>query len=77
MGTDAGSRAIKGVLLKSDTHDVSASGTMDEDIEHEALALQLFQSLLQEAKVRRSDVSNIVATGYGRNIVGFAEITIK
>ena len=75
-GIDAGSRAIKIVLVDSDTYDVLASGTMKQGIEQEALALQLFERLLKEAGVRRSDVSNIVATGYGRNIVGFADTTI-
>ncbi len=75
-GIDAGSRAIKIVLLNTDTREVLASGTMDQGIEQEALALRLFERLLEEAGVKRSAVSNIVATGYGRNIVGFAQTTI-
>ena len=75
-GIDAGSRAIKVVLLDTDTVEVVASGTVDQGIEQETLALQLFETLLEDAGINRSAVSNIVATGYGRNIVGFADTTI-
>ncbi|MCK5558268.1 MAG: hypothetical protein KAJ01_07820, partial [Candidatus Hydrogenedentes bacterium] len=75
-GIDAGSRAIKVVLLDTDTVEVVASGTVDQGIEQETLALQLFETLLEDAGISRSAVSNIVATGYGRNIVGFADTTI-
>jgi predicted CoA-substrate-specific enzyme activase len=75
-GIDTGSRAIKIVLLDTDSPGVLASGTTDQGIEQEALALGLFEKLLDEAGVERSAVSNIVATGYGRNIVSFADTTI-
>ena len=75
-GIDAGSRAIKVVLLDTDGFNVMASGIADQGIEQEALALWLFEKVLDEGSLSRADVSRIVATGYGRNIIGFADTTI-
>jgi len=75
-GIDAGSRAIKAVLIDSDSLNVLASGIADQGVDQEPLALRLFESLLKKARVRRDDVSRVVATGYGRNIIGFADTTI-
>jgi len=75
-GIDAGSRAIKVVLLDAESLEVIASGVRDQGIEQEALARQLFEALLEENDHRRNEVSRIVATGYGRNLLSFADTTI-
>jgi predicted CoA-substrate-specific enzyme activase len=75
-GIDAGSRALKIVLLDSRTLGIVASGIMDQGIKQDALARQLFEKLLEDGGVSRDDVSGIVATGYGRDIVSFADTTI-
>ena len=75
-GIDAGSRAIKAVMLDADTLEVVASAIQDQGIEQEALAKNLFQRLLRDIGQSEDAVSRIVATGYGRNLVGFADTTI-
>lgn len=75
-GIDAGSRAIKAVVLDADTLEVVASATHDQGIEQEALAKDLFQRLLRDIGQSEEAVARIVATGYGRNLVGFAHTTI-
>ena len=71
-GIDAGSRTIKVVLLDADSLAVSAAGTMDQGVEQDALAMQLLERLLQQNGIGRADVGMIVATGYGRKLIGAA-----
>lgn len=75
-GVDAGSRAIKIVLIDADNKQVIANGVTDQGVEQNKLALQLFGRLLNDNHVNKEDVRRIVATGYGRNIVEFANTTI-
>ncbi|MGA3267548.1 MAG: acyl-CoA dehydratase activase [Verrucomicrobiota bacterium] len=75
-GIDAGSRAIKVVLFDSDHSQVLSSGLADQGVAQERLAVELFEKLLREAGVERSQIAGIVATGYGRNAIRFADTTI-
>jgi len=75
-GIDAGSRSIKTVLFDSVQNQIVASGLTNQGVEQERLATELFEKLLQEAGLVRSQISGIVATGYGRNAIRFAGTTI-
>jgi len=75
-GIDAGSRTIKIVLVDAARLEVLAAGVTDQGVEQDALATRLFHRLLDGNGLRRQDISRIVATGYGRNIVGIADTTI-
>ena len=75
-GIDAGSRSIKGVLFDTRRSHVLTSALTDQGVEQERLARELFETLLRDAKLERSQVSGIVATGYGRNTIRFADTTI-
>ena len=75
-GIDAGSRAIKVVLIGDDGFEMVAQGQVDQGVEQDKLAGQLFEKVLAEGGVRRSDVRRVVATGYGRNTVPMADTTI-
>jgi len=75
-GIDAGSRSIKAVLFGTERMRILASGLTDQGVEQERLATELFAGLLQEAGLERSQISGTVATGYGRNAIGFADTTI-
>ena len=75
-GIDAGSRSIKAVLFDTDRAQVVASGLTDQGVEQERLAAELFEQLLKDAGLQRSQISGVVATGYGRNAVRFANTTI-
>ncbi len=75
-GIDAGSRATKVVLFDSEHSRIVGSALADQGIEQQRLAAQLLERACQEAQVERAAVGNIVATGYGRNAVRFADTTI-
>ena len=75
-GIDAGSRTIKAVLWDAERGEVLASGLCDQGVRQEALARALFEKLLEEAGITAGEVSRLVATGYGRNLIGFADATI-
>ena len=75
-GIDAGSRLIKIVLIDATSAQVIASGTVDQGVQQDALATRLFGRLLKENRLSRKDVGRAVATGYARNTVSVADITI-
>ena len=75
-GVDAGSRAVKIVLLNEDGLDIAASGVVDQGVDQNAIAGSLFERLLKENDIARQGVAGIVATGYGRNAIDFADTTL-
>ena len=76
VGIDAGSRTIKVVLLDRDTGRVVGQGLSNQGVEQSALVTSLFEAVLSEQGLTRRDVERIVATGYGRNAVEFADTTV-
>jgi len=75
-GIDGGSRAIKIVLLECGTHRVVASGVRDQGVHHDRLAHELFDELLDRAGLARRQITRLVATGYTRNAITFADTTV-
>jgi predicted CoA-substrate-specific enzyme activase len=75
-GVDAGSRTIKIVLLDAKTGKVIAKRVTDQGVEQNKLALELFRSVIKDNGVDKADIRTTVATGYGRNIVSFADTTV-
>jgi (R)-2-hydroxyacyl-CoA dehydratese activating ATPase len=75
-GIDAGSRTIKVVIWDGVHRQVLARGIADQGVDQARLATQLFESLLNEAGLNRTQVARVVATGYGRGRIGFAHTTI-
>ncbi len=76
VGIDAGSRAVKVVLMDAETSEVMASGVADQGVDHGAIALHLFEGVLERGGFDAGNVSRTVATGYARNGVSFADTTI-
>ncbi len=75
-GVDAGSRAVKVVLLDAHRRQVIGSAMADQGVQQEAIAQGLFEGLLESNGFHRGDVNRIVATGYARNGVRFSDTTI-
>jgi predicted CoA-substrate-specific enzyme activase len=75
-GVDAGSRAIKVVLFDTQSAQVISSVLADQGIQQQQLAADLFSHALHQAGLERAQVGAVVATGYGRNRVDFADTTI-
>jgi (R)-2-hydroxyacyl-CoA dehydratese activating ATPase len=78
-GIDGGSRTLKIVLLDSartGAAAILASAVLDQAVNYNALAAATFDDLLARQNLRRADVSRIIATGYGRNLITFAHSTV-
>ena len=75
-GIDAGSRTIKIVLIDFDNNTVIAKGLADQGVEQYKLASNLFEKICKEKSIKKNDIAAIIATGYGRNAVSFADTTI-
>lgn len=75
-GIDAGSRAIKIILIDTENMQVIGKGLADQGVEQNRLSSALFKKVLKKYCVNKKDVAAIVATGYGRNAVSIADTTI-
>jgi (R)-2-hydroxyacyl-CoA dehydratese activating ATPase len=75
-GIDAGSRAIKIAVFNHADGRLLARGIADQGVEQVRLAEELYERTLGEAGVNRAQVRGVVATGYGRSRVSFADTTI-
>lgn len=75
-GIDAGSRMIKIVVVDAESGKIAAAGSADQGIEQNALALELYNRVLRESGIEAGAVRRIVATGYGRNLIEFADATV-
>lgn len=75
-GIDAGSRTVKSVLVDADGMQVVASGIMDQGTRQSELADSLLSDVSAKAGINREDVIRVVATGYGRNSIEFADTTV-
>ncbi len=75
MGVDAGSRAIKIVLLDGDGT-VLDRGVADQGVDHALRARALGERLLAARGSRWDDVARTVATGYARGMIDFAATQI-
>ncbi|MEN6386125.1 MAG: acyl-CoA dehydratase activase [Phycisphaerales bacterium] len=75
-GIDAGSRAIKIALMSSDNSKIIATGITDQGVAQENLARTLFKNTLKKHCLSHREIGTIIATGYGRNAISFANKTI-
>ncbi|MBE7561197.1 2-hydroxyglutaryl-CoA dehydratase [bacterium] len=75
-GIDAGSRAIKVAVYDAQDGRVLATGVADQGVRQAELARELYRETLARANGRAAEVRRSVATGYGRNLVDFADTTI-
>jgi activator of 2-hydroxyglutaryl-CoA dehydratase len=75
-GIDAGSRAIKIILIDSENLQVVAKGLTDQGVRQDELTSELFEIVLNDNSINKKDVAAIVATGYGRAAVSLADTTI-
>lgn len=74
-GIDAGSRAVKAVLL-DDTLAILASAIRDQGPGQEQIVNEVMDELLHKSRTSRGDIARVIATGYGRGRVAAAGSTI-
>jgi (R)-2-hydroxyacyl-CoA dehydratese activating ATPase len=75
-GIDAGSRSTKVVLFDTEQARILGKGIADQGLEQGRLAAELLDRTCSECQVQRSAIVGIIATGYGRNAVRFADTTV-
>lgn len=75
-GVDAGSRTIKVVLIDDTDMSVAGFGLADQGLKQAAIAEEVFDYTLSRAGAKKRDVARIVATGYGRSALDWADTTI-
>jgi len=75
-GIDSGSRAVKIVLIDDADAAVVGSAVADQGIEQRAIVSELLDGLLKGSGLHRDDLAGVVATGYGRDNIDFADTTI-
>lgn len=73
LGIDAGSRAMKIVLMKKATRDIIDSMVVDQEINQNKLAIQCVETLLTRNNLSMTNISHTVATGYGRDSLELAK----
>ncbi len=75
-GIDAGSRAVKAVLIRGDNGTIAGRAVADQHPDQKKTIERLFRRLLAGSLVKRRDIARVIATGYGRNLVPFADAAI-
>ncbi len=74
-GIDAGSRAIKVVLLDEGLN-IIGLGIQDQGVKQAKLAADLLGRILAKTSFQHKDIKLSIATGYGRDALDFANDTI-
>ena len=75
-GIDIGSRTIKTVLFDRDKQTIIGHTLWDQGVDQEGMARRQYATVLNDAGLTPEDVTGIVATGYGRNAIAFADTAI-
>lgn len=75
-GIDAGSRAIKIVVLNQETNEVVARAMGDQKVKQKLSASELFYKTIEEKEIKSEEIVRTIATGYGRNLIDIAKSTI-
>jgi len=74
VGIDIGSVATKAVILRDGS--VAGHSLVRTGAEPGAAAKKALRAAAEQARIERDDIDRIVATGYGRRIIDFADDTV-
>ncbi|NQU44173.1 rod shape-determining protein [bacterium] len=75
-GIDSGSRTIKVVLWDAEAGCVVGRAIRDQGVEQARRARDLFEEVLRKQNLDPGDIAGVVATGYGRDAIDFADTTV-
>ena len=75
-GIDAGSRAMKVVLMRAGDGRAIAAGHADQIPDQARLAEALFEETVRKAGLNPAEIGRIVGTGYGRQLLARADTTV-
>jgi predicted CoA-substrate-specific enzyme activase len=74
VGIDVGSWNTKVILVDEDM-DIVGKAVVRTGTDLKAAAEKAFSDAIKGAKLKKTDIKNVVSTGYGRNTVAFADIS--
>lgn len=74
-GVDVGSCTTKAVIVGSD-HKIVASHVAYSGTDFESASRESWEACLESARISASNVGPVVSTGYGRNSVPFADMSL-
>lgn len=74
-GIDVGSTYAKAVILKDD-HQILGHALSSTGFKLAEVARQVYESALKDAGLKESDISYVVATGFGRHMVSFSDAQV-
>ena len=72
-GIDIGSRTVKVAVVAMEDGAVVATALADQGVRQGALAERVYGQALAEAGLEAGDIAHLVATGYGRNLLEWAQ----
>lgn len=75
IGIDLGSRTAKIVVLNS--NEIIHSNVTDTGVNPKVTSEKIFEQTLKDSNLKKTDIGKIYSTGYGRNIVPFADKVIS
>ncbi len=75
-GIDIGSRTIKTVVFDTDKQAMAGHALWDQGVDQDGMARAQYADVLKQAGLTPEDMAGIVATGYGRNAIAFADMAI-
>jgi len=75
-GMDIGSRTIKTALFDAKSQTMIACKLRDQGMDQQSISRNLYEQTLNETGFDGRDVACTVATGYGRNLIDFADSTV-
>ena len=75
-GIDAGSRAIKIVLVDQQTREVLGYGMTDQGVSQNEIAMKLLDEVIADSGVSRDNLGCVIGTGYGRDSIELVTETV-
>jgi (R)-2-hydroxyacyl-CoA dehydratese activating ATPase len=75
-GMDVGSRTIKVALFDAKSQTMISHSLRDQGLDQQSLTRDLYNQALSKAGLDRNNIVRSVATGYGRNVIDFADAAI-
>src|SRR5256885_1637560 len=75
IGIDVGSTYTKALILSDDLR-IVGKALANTGFKLAEVSQRLFDQALEQARLKRGDVSYVVATGFGRHMVPFSHVTV-
>lgn len=75
-GIDSGSRSVNAAIYDAAAGEIVGSMSVDQSIDQAGVARKLFDQLLDKHSLSQHQVRSVVATGYARRMIDFADRSV-